>query len=610
MKLVAAIIAGCCIACGSGLERPRQDVADGDVAEVDGSDEVDEVDEVADIEVVEPDGGDGETLEDVPEVSDSDETLEVTDTRDTIETLDTFEVEAEVVGPWRSSLYPDDWAAGFAVDGAALQDYSYAGYHRGTRALGEGLGAGGVDGLTRFDVTNFGAVPATIAGAATDASAAFQDAIDAADAAGGGLVFVPAGIYRIDRWLEVTSSRIVIRGEGSTASRLWFTRLSQLDDNAHIRFVGAETVTHDVPLAGPVGRFADTLEVADAGPFEVGEDVIIGEVLDEALLAELGMTAVWAAELGEWQPLYRRTVIGVDRTTEPHRIRVDVPLRAPLTLAHQASVRRVTGGLREVGIEHLGVANATTWSEAWSSRAVHAIAFVGVSDAWAHDVASWVSPGAPLVGPGSGAHLVSGGLLVASSKRVTIAECTFENAANRRLGDGFLFEVRRSSEVLTRDCVAKNGGMNFNVGRGLGTSGSVWLRVQSSGSAAMPLGPGNTQTLPANNELHALATANLFDSCAFDDGIDAVNRGALRYGNGQAARETTFWNVRGDEIVSMQLGLGYVIGSVGSTDVRTDPRLEGGTGTAPEDFVEGRGQGDLLVPASLYEDQLQRRLAR
>ncbi len=607
MRLVAAIVAGCCIACGSGLERSRPDVSD----EVDGA-------EVAETIEVVPEVGDAEVIEDIDgsetvdpiETVETIETIEPSETVETLDTADTHEVEAEVLGPWRSSLYPSDWAPGFAVAGAALQDYSYAGYHRGMRALGDGLGPGGVDGLARFDVTDFGAVPAATASATVDASAAFQDAIDAADAAGGGLVFVPAGVYRIDRWLEITSSRIVLRGEGPAASRLWFTRLSQLDDNAHIRFVGSETVTDEVPLVSAVDRFDDTLEVADATAFEVGEDVIIGEVLDEALLAELGMTTLWASELGDWQPLYRRTIIGVDRTVDPHRIRVDVPLRAPLSLAHQASVRRVTGGLREVGIEHLGVANASAWSEAWSSRDVFAIAFIGVSDGWARDVTSWASPGAPLAGPGSGAHLVSGGVLVAASKRVTIAECTFESPQNRRFGEGNVFEVRRSSEVLTRDCVGRDGGINFNVGPGLGTSGSVWLRVQSSGSAAMPLGPGNTQMVQANNELHGLATANLFDGCTFDDGIDAVNRPALQYGSGHAARETAFWNVGGDELVSLQFGLGYVIGSVGSTDVRTNPLLSGGDGTAPEDLVEGRGQGDLLVPASLYEDQLQRRLGR
>ncbi len=37
--------------------------------------------------------------------------------------------------------------------------------------------------------------------------------------------------------------------------------------------------------------------------------------------------------------------------------------------------------------------------------------------------------------------------------------------------------------------------------------------------------------------------------------------------------------------------------------------MAGEVDTAPEDFVEGVGQGDTLEPASLYEDQFARRVA-
>ena len=38
--------------------------------------------------------------------------------------------------PWRSSLYPKDWRPGYAdAQGRFLHDFSYAGYHRGERAL-------------------------------------------------------------------------------------------------------------------------------------------------------------------------------------------------------------------------------------------------------------------------------------------------------------------------------------------------------------------------------------------------------------------------------------------------------------------------------------------
>ena len=42
--------------------------------------------------------------------------------------------DSEEIG-WRSVLYPKDWTPGFAVDGAFLHDFSYAGYHNGEDPL-------------------------------------------------------------------------------------------------------------------------------------------------------------------------------------------------------------------------------------------------------------------------------------------------------------------------------------------------------------------------------------------------------------------------------------------------------------------------------------------
>jgi len=69
------------------------------------------------------------------------------------------------------------------------------------------------------------------------------------------------------------------------------------------------------------------------------------------------------------------------------------------------------------------------------------------------------------------------------------------------------------------------------------------------------------------------------------------------------------WNTDGRLLMSLQHGWGYVIGTSSDLDVFTSTTLEYGVGTAPEDWVEGLGAGHWLVPASLYEDQLARRLA-
>ena len=84
--------------------------------------------------------------------------------------------------------------------------------------------------------------------------------------------------------------------------------------------------------------------------------------------------------------------------------------------------------------------------------------------------------------------------------------------------------------------------------------------------------------------------------------------------HGHSATQCVFWNVEGRTpadgrpyaVWSSQYGWGYVIGTSGPNwTVITDAD----EGTAPADLVEGAGKGRTLVPQSLYEDQLRRRLS-
>jgi hypothetical protein len=66
-----------------------------------------------------------------------------------------------------------------------------------------------------YNIKDYGAVADDVLGAGgTDNSAAIQAAIDAAQAAGGGIVFVPAGNYSIQAGLTVRSSGVHIMGAG------------------------------------------------------------------------------------------------------------------------------------------------------------------------------------------------------------------------------------------------------------------------------------------------------------------------------------------------------------------------------------------------------------
>jgi hypothetical protein len=93
-----------------------------------------------------------------------------------------------------------------------LPDFSYAGYRRSEEPIPTVSG-------TVFDVTRYGATPND----ATFDDAGIQAAIDAAEAAGGGIVYFPPGQFRVGpnedpkQLITIEASHIVLRGAGSGA---------------------------------------------------------------------------------------------------------------------------------------------------------------------------------------------------------------------------------------------------------------------------------------------------------------------------------------------------------------------------------------------------------
>lgn len=501
--------------------------------------------------------------------------------------------------PWRSALYPADWTPAFRdAQGRGLPDFSYAGYHNGEAPLPSAIPGPVFDAVKQFHADATGA---------SDSTAAIQAAIDAAAKAKGGTVLLPAGLYRCDGLLQVTQSGVVIRGAGPMQTKLEFTRAKDLSDTTNLNFRGAVKEGKDLPLARDGEKGSFDVFLADSGALAPGDDVAVGWTITDAFVADHGMTGVWKSFNGKWRPFFRRTVRAIDRRASPARVTLDVPLRYPARTRDGASVRVETGYLKEVGVEGIAVTNAVAPDGAWASVRAHVIGFDGVKDAWMRDVKSFASP----LPEAQGAHLQNCGVIVAASKRVTIADSTLAKAQNRGpSGCGYLFEITRSSEILIRDCDGVEGRHNFIQNWDFGTSGCVFLRVRSRGgvsliSKAVPLG------MPGLCEYHhSLAMANLVDGATLDDGWYAGNRGAESSGAGWSATDDAFWNCRGrGMLASWQYGVGFVIGTQG-LNVMTGMSGPYAAGSEPEDFTEGIGAGAGLEPASLYEDQLARRMGK
>ena len=507
------------------------------------------------------------------------------------------------VGPegWWSDLVPPEWTPEFTDDeGRFVHDFSYAGYHNSEAPIPL------LEEAELFDVTLYGAD----AVGGEDATAAFQAAIDAAAAAGGGIVFLPAGLYKCDGLLTVSGSHLVVRGAGPDQTKVYFTRHSEMTGKSHLSFVGAVGTVVELPLVEDgVARSRD-LFVADASDLVPGDDVSLGWVITDEFIEAHGMTGTWAAFNGAWQTFFRGQVAEVYVDETPNRVMLDVPLRYPALMSDSASLKKEVGYLAEVGLEHLSLSNAVGWDEAWANERTHAAQFSGVKDSWILNVASFESPLSPSDGNGAQAHLQNGGLKVHGSKRVTVQDCVLEKAQNRGGGGcGYLFEIRMSNEIMTRGCTAREGRHNFIQNWGFGVTGCVWFDCLSEQGFAISL-----KDLPFIGQTgysefhHSLATANLMDSCVFVDGWKAVNRQDWSTGAGHTATENVFWNVKGpSHVFSKQFGWGYVIGTSPSTNVTTTVGggwfNQEGEGTEPEDWVEGEGEGSTLYPQSLFEHQ-------
>ena len=544
-------------------------------------------------------GPDEDTLVDV-----EGEDISTTDTSFVEEDISPVEEDTSVVEEgWRSALYPTDWFPGFSDnEGRFLHDFSYAGYGNGEVPLPT------VSLDEVFDVVaDFGADPS----GETDATVAIQNAIDEASAAGGGVVFFPEGLFRVDGKLLISASNVVLKGVSPEASRLYFSQSNGMAYLGHIRFLGSPAMGADLPLAqdGESGSFEVFVE--DASSLEVGQDIVIGWVITEAFVAAHDMTGTWEAFNGTWQPFFQREVVSIDMETTPHRVEVDVPLRYLSKVSDSASIRTQNGLLGDCGVEDLGLSNAVAWSAAWAQNQVHVLSMENVKDSWIRNVASFSSPLAPTSGNGVGAHLQSSGILVKLSKRVSVVESTLSDAENIGSGgNGYLFEVRQSDEVLFRDCVATNGRHNFIQNWGFGTTGCVWLRVESEGGTS-----GLNESFPFGltgySEFHhSLATGNLIDSSTFHDGFSIINRGSYSSGAGHTGTENVFWNTSGTGLLrSKQFGWGYVIGTALQLEVELESGLFSGTTDGSSDYLEGYEAAEDLSPSSLYEDQLSRRLS-
>jgi hypothetical protein len=530
---------------------------------------------------------------------------------------------------WRSTLYPTNWqpptiaSASFETD-KLIQDFSYAGYKAGEQPIPNVAGP-------LFNVTS----PPYNADktGATDATAAIQSAINAAQAAGGGVVVLPAGTYAVSPQgansyaLQISASNVILRGAGAgttfllnTSTNLRSKSIISVTGPSAAGFYssGAASVTISQDLLGP------TLEipVTSVSGFTTGQWVVVRADCTDAWITEHGEPD-WIGYGSALRGVaYFRRVMAVNGNT----LTLNAPTRYYLKTRDNARVVRLSSGpVMNCGLEDFSIGNVqhngAGWAEddynvagtgAYDAHDSYAIRLVRARDSWVRNVATFQPAGNTTT-----AHLLSNGILLLESSQLTLTNCDFQRTQYGGAGgNGYVYRLQNAGECLLDNCRATFTRHGFVLSH-MAAAGNVYRSCTDKDSGRQTGDTGFQTTAGANSDHHMhLSHANLIDACTGDGScFEARYR---PYGSAPlhdlTAAHSVYWNTRGIGsgpsyvVQTEQARYGYVIGTRGS---RSGVSLStyGGTKCNPLDHVEGAGAGETLEPASLYQDQLNRRLS-
>ncbi len=503
-----------------------------------------------------------------------------------------------------------------------IQDFSYAGYRRGEVTVPDVAGP-------VFDVVSgYGADPT----GNVDSTTAIQNAIDAAETAGGGVVFLPPGTFLVapptgeNSALKVSTSNIVLRGAGkgqtfllNTSYEMRSKRVIEVSGPSPFWYWGSGSfysITED--LLSPTL----SIPVADTSPFTVGDWILIRNDITEDWINEHNEPLWLGYESTLGGIVYSRQVVAIDSANS--RLEIDAPTRYALKTRDNARVTIRNNALAEVGLEDFSIGNVqhpgSNWGEsdytdssksAYDTHASYLINVKNIRNSWIRNVDSFSAASNT-----TGANMLSNGLLISESRGVTVQDCHFKKPQyGGGGGNGYMFRLSNANECLMKRCTAEfsRHGLVFSH---FSSSGNVLHDCldKTTGKATGSSGSYNTSGKASDHHMR-FSHSNLVDVCSADGSWFTAHY--RPYGTAPmhnlTSAHTVFWNTLGlaspigKVVHSQQSRYGYVVGTRGSvTAVETGGHST--EKTMPVDHVEGVATGDSLDPFSLYLDQLRKRL--
>ncbi len=523
---------------------------------------------------------------------------------------------------WRSSLYPENWTPNFTdSQGRFLHDFSYAGYKQGMEDIP--TRTNNIVDVTKapYSVDNTGL---------TDVTSKIQKALDDVGRAGGGVVYLPQGTYKVSVGDAVTSAlrimfdNVILRGDGSDKTFI-FNSTTNFRGKQVIYITGSGSFPWETPVGSNIALQSDVpsrsviIPLNNVSGLKKGELIIIATDFTTAFLQEIKADQFWPTTMNGQR--YCRTITDIDLVAKT--ITIDIPTRFPIKVRDNARAYKVKPHLKECGIEFLSVGNLQNpkivgvsdrdleyLKEGTGEYEVHStylITLRNVMDCWVRNVNSY-RPTANTYD----IHSVSNGIQLVETKNVTIAYCNIAKPQYRGGSNGYTYMLR-SNDCLVYYCRAERARHSYSFTGGAMSNGNVVSNCT-----------GIDPRLPFDYHRH-FTLVNLIDKyTSHGDYINAdFSEGGDITGDMHAytTTESVIWNTKSTKahsvnflIQSRQYGNGYVIGTSGVVNSVITKPVNGITtnknytyDTSPEDFVEGVGNGIYLIPQSLYADQLEKR---
>ncbi|MET8630015.1 peptidoglycan-binding protein [Kitasatospora sp. NPDC004669] len=455
---------------------------------------------------------------------------------------------------------------GHDAQGNRIPDYSYAGYQGGGVAL----------------PTNVPVKATVPAPGGQDDTAAVQAAINQVSAlpldANGfrGAVQLARGTYRIAGTLNITASGVVLRGASANAADTTLAAsganarmLLTIGGNSTYATVGSpQAVTDDyVPVGG------QSLSLASAAGFKVGDEIVIERPTTQAWIDALGMQNVWQPN---WSLRSERRITAVKGNT----ITFDAPLTTALEKQYtNATVYHYTFPR----IDLVGLENLTADGQAMGADPNYAqdfynsgfAQFDAVQDSWVRNVTTQ--------------HFGDYGVAFPSeqSRRITedhVSALNMLTTDSSARSFGFLLGGQQN---LIQNCALTAPKVHAFVPYKRTSGPNVFSKCTATQTDVSYDAGGHERW----------DSGTLYDDVNVQGNLLMVNNGDRGSGHGWSDANATAWNctTQGTEVQDPPTAHNWAIGCTGTV-------LGGSNG-------ELQSPGAAVAPASLYDQQLQERTA-